>query len=187
VHKPILWHPKQFMSSTSQNIKNSIFRLRTAIGDSINTYTNTKETPIHGTGQGSCASPALWLLISSILMDILQKNANGIKIVDIDKTVKVKQWIEGFVDDTLLFTNVEFISQCGKTMAKTLEEDGIEWAGLLAASGGKLELQKCFFYILSWTWNDKGEAIPQTMSQQGEISINLENNIRHKVTKLWEL
>jgi Reverse transcriptase (RNA-dependent DNA polymerase) len=159
----------------AKTLQNSIFRLRTAIGDSINTYKNTKDTPIHGTGQGSCASPALWLIISSMLMDILQKNANGMTIVDLNNKEIVKQWIEGFVDDTSLFSNIEFVSQCVKTMVSTLQNDGIEWAGLLAASGGKLELQKCFYYILSWSWNEKGEAIPQTLQQQANTEpINLD-------------
>jgi hypothetical protein len=42
----------------------------------------------------------------------------------------------------------------------------VRWAGLLEASGGKLELMKCFYYLLTWTWNDKGEAVPQTAQQQ---------------------
>jgi hypothetical protein len=45
------------------------FRLRTALGDSTKFYNHSKETPVHGTGQGSCASPSIWLLISSILME----------------------------------------------------------------------------------------------------------------------
>lgn len=59
------------------------FRLRTALGNSKRTYTHTTETPIHGTGQGSCASPAIWLLISSILMDCLSEICGGMTMQDI--------------------------------------------------------------------------------------------------------
>jgi hypothetical protein len=167
--------PTNLCKVQAATLKNSIFRLRTAIGDSIKTYTNSKDTPIHGTGQGSCSSHAIWLLISSILMDILQNSATGMTIMNIDNKEKVQQWIEGFVDDTSIFTNTTFISQCVKTMATTLEADGTEWAGLVAASGGKLELQKFFFYILRWTWNEKGQAIPQSINQQGNMgTINLD-------------
>ena len=62
----------------STTLEKMQFRLRTAIGDSINKYSHSATTPIHGTGQGSCASPAIWLTISSILMDCLSELAGGI-------------------------------------------------------------------------------------------------------------
>jgi hypothetical protein len=52
-------------------LKKMKFRLRTALGESTQTDQYITETPIHGTGQGSCASPAIWLLVSSILIDCL--------------------------------------------------------------------------------------------------------------------
>jgi hypothetical protein len=51
-------------------------------------------------------------------------------------------------------------------MINQLKDDGTRWTGFLEASGGKLEFLKCFYYILAWSWNDKGEAIPQTILQQ---------------------
>jgi Reverse transcriptase (RNA-dependent DNA polymerase) len=163
--------PINLCSVQAKTLKNSIFTLSTALGESNDKYRHSLITPIHGTGQGSCASPAIWLLISSLLMDILQSTTNGMNIIDINNKIMVKQWIEGFVDDTSIFTNIDFISQCVKTMQKTLEEDGVKWAGLLAASGGKLELQKCFYYILSWSWNSKGDATPQEIKEQGEEGV----------------
>lgn len=40
-------------------------------------YCYSSDTPIHGVGQGLNASPAFWLLISSILFDFYQQQANG--------------------------------------------------------------------------------------------------------------
>jgi hypothetical protein len=59
----------------STALKEAQFRIRTALGDSERTYKNTKESPINGTGQESCSSPAIWLMVSSFVMDILQANA----------------------------------------------------------------------------------------------------------------
>jgi hypothetical protein len=93
----------------STNLKNSTFQIRTAAGDSAETYQHSKTTPVHGTGQGSCASPAIWLLISSFIMDLLEQNANGMELHDIDSRVKIIQkWIDGFVDDNSIFTNLSF-------------------------------------------------------------------------------
>lgn len=130
------------------------------------------ETPVHGTGQGSCSSPALWLLISSLLMDILEKTANGMEIIDVNNKYKLKQWIEGFVDDTSIIVNIDFASQCIKNIINKLDFDGTTWAGL-EVSGGKLELLKCFYYVLTWKWEPNGDAIAQTKSEQGMVELNL--------------
>jgi hypothetical protein len=166
--------PVNFCQLQAATLKQSIFRLRTALGDSTQTYKHTLDTPIHGTGQGSCASPALWLLISSLLMDLLERKAKGMTMIDVNNTQEIKRWIEGFIDDTSLFTNIDFISQCSKTLINHLQQDGCEWASLLEASGGKLELIKFFYYMLTWTWDSKGEPTPLTINQhdlQNKLSL----------------
>jgi hypothetical protein len=44
----------------------------------------------------------------------------------------------------------------------------IAWKELLEASGGKLELTKCFYYILAWKFDAKGNPIPTTITEQRE-------------------
>jgi hypothetical protein len=130
--------PKEFCSTQAKTLQYTKFRLRTALGDSIRPYQHSSETPIHGTGQGSCASPALWLLVSSFLMNLLAKVANGMKIDNIVKDKKsILQLILAFVDDTSIFTNDD--SDDIKELKKKLQQDGIWWTGLLESSGGMLE------------------------------------------------
>jgi hypothetical protein len=138
-------------------LKKMCFRLRTAVGDSLTSYSHSATTPVHGTGQGSCASPAILLLISSILMDCLSELGNGLAMQDVMGTEllieSLRQWINGFVDDTSLFTTIA--QNFGNTNAiveltRRLREDMIAWKDLLETSGGKLELKKCLYYILSW-------------------------------------
>jgi Reverse transcriptase (RNA-dependent DNA polymerase) len=137
--------PWCFRSMQAENLKQAIFWLRTGLGDSMVTYQHSKDTPIHGTGQGSCASPAIWLMISSFLMEILESKANGMTIQSIMGQKHIVQWIEGFVDDTSIFTNTSLKSNNIQELKEKLQQDGTYWAGLLEASGGKLELVKCFF------------------------------------------
>jgi Reverse transcriptase (RNA-dependent DNA polymerase) len=135
---------KNFCSTQAKTLQATKFRLQTALGDSSRTYQHTDSEPIHGTGQGSCASPAIWLLASSFLMHILQKVANGMKIHDVLKeNDNILQLIMAFVDDTSIFTNDN--EQDTKTLKQKHQEDGLWWAGLLESSGGKLELSKCFY------------------------------------------
>lgn len=137
-----------------------------ALGISKSFYQRSNESPVHGSGQGSCASPALWLLISSILMDCLTSAAIGLSIQDVNKLTIIKQWIEGFVDDTSLFTSLEPHESNLCKLVANLNHDTQLWAELLEATGGKLELSKCFYCVLQWKFNDFGEPIPTTISKQ---------------------
>jgi hypothetical protein len=40
------------------------------------------------------------------------------------------------------------------------------WASLLEATGGKLELSKCFYYIMSWKLEHNGKPIPLNINEQ---------------------
>jgi hypothetical protein len=158
--------PKCFREMQSCNLENSKYHIRTAMGDSQASYTHSPETPIHGTGQGSCSSPAIWLMISSFIMDILQMHANGMTMVDITNNNKTIQWIEGFVDDTSLFSNTNFKNNNIEELKEKLRHDSNYWAGVLSATGGKLELTKCFYYLLTWKWDKQGNPLPQSMQEQ---------------------
>jgi hypothetical protein len=96
---------------------------------------------IHGTGQGSCASPAIWLMICSFIMDILKQNANGMVMEGVEKEIvfAIIHWIKGFVDDTSIFTNLKYGDNNLEELLLKATEDAQMWEGLLSATGGELE------------------------------------------------
>jgi hypothetical protein len=49
---------------------------------------------------------------------------------------------------------------------KKAEHDAQTWEGLLSATGGELELSKCFYYVLSWKWDKHGSPVPQSIAEQ---------------------
>jgi hypothetical protein len=165
--------PQKICELHATTLKQTTFKIRTALGDSTRTYQHTKTTPIHGTGQGSCSSPAIWLMISSFLMDLLNKNAHGIKMHDFTTTSYIQQWIEGFVDDTSIFTNLDHGDENLNKLKEKIQHDGQIWANFLRISGGSLEMSKCFFYILSWKWDKWGNPYPQTIQEQNLDSESL--------------
>jgi hypothetical protein len=73
------------------------------------------------------------------------------------------QKIEGFVDDTSIFTNDNEINI--ESVKAKLQHDGTWWAGVQESSGGKLELTKYFYYLLSWKWDSKGNPIPESINE----------------------
>ncbi len=162
-------------ASTLEKMK---YIIRTAIGDSALSYSNTHDNKVHGTGQGSSASPAIWLMISVLLIEVLKQNHKGMCMISVDKRNTIYQIIEGFVDDTSIYVNSE--SNNIDRLLEKLQEVLQEWNDLLYASGGKLELPKCFFYILQWEFDDQGTPHPKQMDHiphQQQLSIyDTENN-----------
>jgi hypothetical protein len=143
----------------------------TAFGEATHTYQHSPTTPIHGTGQGSCGSPAIWLLISSILMDCLSSLGGGMTMINVTKNNSIKEWIDGFVDDIIQQTDNNNIIQ----LCKQLTIDMTIWNERLEASAGKLERSKCFYYVLSWKFDNHGNGIPMTIpEQQAEQVIPIE-------------
>jgi hypothetical protein len=59
------------------------------------------------------------------------------------------------------------------------------WNDLLEASGGKLELSKCFYYILSWKFDKEGNRLPMTIAEQRNhqvTAIQIKTNNNNSVT-----
>ena len=141
------------------------YKIKTTIGISDDTYTSTPSNTLHGPGQGSKEGPALWLIISSMLIDILHKKSNGISFCDPHQDLKVQRTMDAFVDDTTAWINFfldSFSTQDDEIIARlatSLTTTAQWWEELLTASGGKLELPKCFYYIIRWTFNEYGDPI----------------------------
>jgi hypothetical protein len=78
--------PDKYCEIQANNLHKAIFCTRMALGESKISCNHTSTTPIYGTGQGSCASLAIWLLISSFTMSILQQLENGMIMEDFSET-----------------------------------------------------------------------------------------------------
>jgi hypothetical protein len=48
------------------------------------------------------------------------------------------------------------------------------WEGLLSATGGKLQVSKCFYYVLSWQWDKHGNPTPQNKLEQQIAPLTLQ-------------
>ena len=105
-------------------------------------------------------------------------------------TIKIKQWIDGFVDDTSIFTNQDSNNnEDPNTLAHALQQDASAWNALLAATGGKLELSKCFFYILHWTFDEEGNPHPMTKTELEAhgVSISIKETGQESATTIKHL
>jgi hypothetical protein len=70
------------------------------------------------------------------------------------------QWITGFVDNITHWYAAPNKQEPMETIISKMEQAAQWWEQLLSTTGGKLELSKCFFYLMYWTFDNEGVAHP---------------------------
>jgi hypothetical protein len=154
-------------------LQNAQFHLKTASGISTTHYSPSTRFPIYGTGQGSGNSPSIWLFISSTLFDIHNRLAHGARFVSPDGQHKVELSMVGFVDDSTGTCN-DFRPQDEvpvQELLSRMEQDAQLWNNLLYCTGGKLELPKCSFHVLTFQFRPNGTPRPAIESYDNCIHI----------------
>jgi hypothetical protein len=149
----------------------------TALGISKGSYTNTMMIPIHGTGQGSCASPLVWLQICLVLFDCHEAMSHGATFSSPNGAMVIQNSMVGYVDDTKGITNYFHAANPipTATLTKNMQEDAQLWGDLLHTSRGTLEIPECNFYRMQWDFTDDG--IP-TLNESVNTNIRLETGER---------
>jgi hypothetical protein len=111
-------------------------------------------------------------------MTLYQELATGMQMSNSAITEMIQQWIDGNVDNTSIFTSIDKIDRIpnSMTLAEQLQKDARKWEQLLSATGGKLELTKCFSYILQWEFDSEGN--PTHLSKENLSSNGVEITIK---------
>jgi hypothetical protein len=184
------------LASLAKTWESSIHRIRTAYGISTYHCANEPGFPLFGPGQGSTIGPFLWLLCFLLISLSLSATAPKITIRCPENNMIVNYVGEAFVDDTGLGTNEtdsfhhdedetvshdsNYSSSPGRdkipNVITNLKRLAQEWERLLFSTGGALNLEKCFWFLLAWRW-DKGIAklhtsttAPGILSMTSELS-----------------
>ena len=158
--------PPSVVLSNVTTLLNAKYRLKTELGTSVEYYQHTDEFPIYGTGQGSGNSPMIWCFLSSILFDCYETSATGAIYESPDRSCSTKIQMIGYVDDSNGQTNTFMRNRQpeARVLLKQATVDAQIWHDLLWASGGALELSKCSYQLLSWTFSPLGVPyLPKTL------------------------
>ena len=119
---------------------------------SLRPYSGTEDNPLEGTGQGSGASPAIWLLYSITLLNAFRQFSPGMHMSSPYETLLVTILAIFYVDDGMPGVN-DALEEEATPLSELLQQAEAStqaWERLLYASGGALELSKCFAYVLYW-------------------------------------
>ena len=147
------------------------YTVKTMHGISEDNYQGTMFEPLFGTGQGSGASPSVWLSLVVILLNTLDRIIpDRIHFKPITGARAHSRLVDAFVDDTSL----GFTSSDDTTISELilrLEKIAQTWEHLLHLSGGKLNLSKCSWYVLRWEWEKGRPHLRRVEPQDPTISL----------------
>jgi hypothetical protein len=133
-----------------ETIQETIFFLRTVLGDSKEFAGLTIEVKTQGLGQGNGASPAGWCVISFMILQVHGAKGHGAHFIAPMSHVQSSLSAILYIDDTdLLHLNMD----SDKTIFKThlaLKCAIKNWGKLLIATGGTLKPDKCFFHLMDF-------------------------------------
>lgn len=158
--------PKNLETYLGKLLEQYKYHITMAHGTLKNMYQSTETHPLHGPEQGSQAAPAMWMYVSINHHGYCRSKRPRSQIYISWYEIQGKHPIDGFVDDTMLCLNEMTkglilqnrqgyqYRQADEMLQKIMHKiqgNSQFWKQLLWAIGGKLEITKCFFYIMRWS------------------------------------
>jgi hypothetical protein len=128
------------------------FFQRTARGDSTTFMGGRgKDNPLQGLCQGNGASPACWLMISSVLMHCYKQQGFGLRIISPISGTIIDFLRERYVDDMdLIITQPEFTT--AQETQEGLWDAAWAWASGLNATGSAINPEKSCWIYAGYEW-----------------------------------
>jgi hypothetical protein len=168
--------PLNAISSHAKALLFMQYTVKTIYGISEESYQGTPFTPLFGTGQGSGASPAVWLSLVVLLLNTLERvTPSRISFRSPDGTLDHRRLVDAFVDDTAIG-----ITDSGDKslpdLVKSLEDVAQTWEQLLHFSGGALNLKKCSWYVMYWDWRNGRPVLRPHQAADPEVQLRQGNS-----------
>ena len=149
--------PKEPIQAMLRTIQQMRFHIRTRFGDSERSYGgDVSLVPFQGACQGNGGAPAIWLAVSTVLIELLRRQGCGTMLASaIEETVLYYIGVV-FVDDTDLIEMADSPETPAQTVIDSLQRSTSLWHGALRASGGALAPIKCSWSLADYYFNTTG-------------------------------
>jgi hypothetical protein len=150
------------------------YAVKHVYGISDTEYSSTITEPLFGTGQGSGASPAIWLSLVTVLLNAFDRLATeysiqGLEFHDPWNEIATKWHIGAFVDDTNQAVMDTTHSLTTNELIEQLRTAGQLWENLLHISGGALNLSKCSWSMQFWEWKNGRPRLQPTQVYESPL------------------
>jgi hypothetical protein len=171
--------PDNIVKSVSATWEGTAHHIKTVYGVSETNYKNSIDYFLFGPGQGSTIGPLLWLLCFVLIVQSLSAQAPQMSMTSVDGKTKIAMRGDAFVDDAGLGHTVNLpksadlglVRRLTPTTASHLQILAQQWERLLFSTGGALNLQKCFWFMLSWRWYGGRSRLDTTQTMPAEIKL----------------
>jgi hypothetical protein len=169
--------PQHAIRTHADSLQFMQYAVKTVHGISEENYHGTVFSPLFSTGQGSGASPAVWLSLVVILLQTLDRLIpDRVNFSSLSGDIVHTRLSDAFVDDTSLsFTSSSHDTDINELIVR-LEKIAQTWEHLLYLSGGKLNLAKCSWFIVRWTWTNGRPVIRPIMEKDRDVRVYHGNN-----------
>ena len=115
----------------------------------------TKQTVLHGIGQGNGGGPAMWVPHLTVMFVAFSSVCWGFALMCVQQLQRVTTVRTGYVDDVTLGLSVNRDqAQTENTVQRQIQRMGQLWEQLRYVTGGRLELSKSFWVPITWKWKD---------------------------------
>jgi hypothetical protein len=145
-----------------QVLHNIVHKVKTGFGTANGGYSFTQDSLFHGPGQGSRRGPSSCPTMTSILIDGMPHLSHGLNFTDPSQQLQYTATVSMFENDAPNSTNrfLDLLHEppCLNELVQMTRHDSQTWERFLWTSRGLLNLTKCAYYILAWTFDEKGRA-----------------------------
>ena len=170
-----------------RTLEEARYHLKTIKGISERFVQHSRAYPWFGNGQGAGDSPGKWLFICSTLFDEYEELAIGSTYESPNRSLSVTIYAVGFVDDVRNTTN-QFTRDEPPTMEDLIHQataDSQLWHDLLQASNQKLELTKCGFHAIQYTFKPDGQPVLESKPQVPPLVVKDDQGTSTAITQ-WK-
>jgi hypothetical protein len=168
-------------------IQNLTHHVRTAFGDSAETYGPHAYTGLHpnqGILQGNGAAMLTWTAISSVIVLAMRSLGFGYNSWSAISRAVLKILCVAFVDDTDIVHSGPSNDTTATQVALEMQDMLDNWDGLLRVTGGALEKAKSYWYLLDYAQRKNKWCYKTTAATPAELLLlNDSTNTREPIDR----
>ena len=162
--------PRPPLLSMFQVIQNLTHHIRTAFGDSECTYgPHTGEHPNQGILQGNGAAGATWAAVSTPIFNAMRSMGFGYSSWSAISKGVVDLVCSAFIDDNDLVHSGPTNDTPASVVLEGMQSALDTWDGLLRVTGGALEMQKSYWYLIDFERRKGKWCYKPTSANPGEL------------------